>query len=92
MTGNFTYSYVFQKNIAYGVSRANFLTYLTALLSPLGGTTCYGLSLGFVVILEENGSTEIGKVVVIFEFCRPLVLYGNCNKVEPPCLYVVCVC
>ena len=31
MTGNFTYSYVFQKNIAYGVSRANFLTYLTAL-------------------------------------------------------------
>ena len=32
MTGNFTYSYVFQKNIAYGVSRANFLTYLTALV------------------------------------------------------------
>ena len=33
MTGNFTYSYVFQKNIAYGVFRANFLTYLTALNS-----------------------------------------------------------
>ena len=31
MAGNFTYSYVFQKNIAYAVSRANFLTYLTAM-------------------------------------------------------------
>ena len=33
MAGNFTYSYVFQKNIAYAVSRANFLTYLTAMMS-----------------------------------------------------------
>ena len=32
MAGNFTYSYVFQKNIAYAVSRANFLTYLTAMI------------------------------------------------------------
>ena len=30
MAGNFTYAYVFQKNIAYAVSGANFLTYLTA--------------------------------------------------------------
>ena len=55
MAGNFTYSYVFQKNIAYAVSRANFLTYLTAMLenrrthlkefSETGRTTAPGLSL-----------------------------------------------
>ena len=36
MAGNFTYSYVFQKNIAYAVSRANFLTYLTAMVLGKG--------------------------------------------------------
>ena len=35
MAGNFTYAYVFQKNIAYAVSEANFLTYLTAKLNAV---------------------------------------------------------
>ena len=57
MAGNFTYWYVFQKNIAYAVSRANFLTYLTAMQK----TTIRTKALITMSLLYEGACSDVIK-------------------------------